>query len=172
HAIIPVIIAIFIEHFSNVKKNFLKPNLESLFTYDKRKINRVATLPAIKGVNLNISIAIKIIRGKNKCQLLFNVPKKLGNSFFSKPRIPFLLALKSTKNHIDATKIIAGTTDTLTISKYSTPIIAAIKKAPVPITGGIICPAAEETVSIAPASWGLYPVFFIKGIVKFPVVTT
>src|SRR5699024_12382008 len=66
----------------------------------------------------------------------------------------------------------AGIIETFTITIYSRPVVAPIRNAPVPITGGILCPAAEDTVSIAPASWGLYPVFFIIGIVNVPVVTT
>ena len=38
--------------------------------------------------------------------------------------------------------------------------------------GGISCPPVEAVASTAPAKCGLYPVFFIKGIVKEPVVTT
>src|SRR5699024_1303679 len=40
------------------------------------------------------------------------------------------------------------------------------------IIGGIIIPPVEATDSTAPANLELYPTFFIRGIVKTPVVTT
>ena len=51
------------------------------------------------------------------------------------------------------------------------PIYSAIRKAAAPIIGGIICPPVEAAASTAPANSGLYPVFFIIGIVTDPVVT-
>ena len=41
-----------------------------------------------------------------------------------------------------------------------------------PITGGMICPADDAELSTPPAKEALYPVSFISGIVKEPVVTT
>ena len=49
---------------------------------------------------------------------------------------------------------------------------SAIRKATVPMMGGVTCPPEEATVSTAPASSGLYPIFFIRGMVRVPVVTT
>ena len=37
--------------------------------------------------------------------------------------------------------------------------------------GGMICPPVDAAASTAPANSGLYPVFFIMGIVTEPVVT-
>ena len=45
-------------------------------------------------------------------------------------------------------------------------------KAPAPMIGGMICPPVEATDSTEPASSGLYPVFFIRGIVNTPVLDT
>src|SRR5699024_11067958 len=53
------------------------------------------------------------------------------------------------------------------IFKYS-----AIINAAAPIIGGVIIPPVEATASTAPACLGLKPTFFIKGIVKVPVVAT
>ena len=44
--------------------------------------------------------------------------------------------------------------------------------APAPIIGGMNCPPVEATASMPPASSGLYPTFFITGIVNVPVATT
>ena len=52
------------------------------------------------------------------------------------------------------------------------PVISAIRKATAPITGGMICPPEEATASTAPAVLGFSPIFFIRGMVKVPVVTT
>jgi len=40
------------------------------------------------------------------------------------------------------------------------------------MTGGMNWPPVEATASTAPAKVGRYPIFFIKGIVKEPVLTT
>ena len=40
------------------------------------------------------------------------------------------------------------------------------------MTGGMIWPPVEATASMAPATWALYPVSFIRGMVNVPVVTT
>jgi hypothetical protein len=45
-------------------------------------------------------------------------------------------------------------------------------KAAAPIIGGVICPPEEEQASTAAENLGLYPILFIKGIVKAPVVAT
>ncbi|MBA7541713.1 hypothetical protein ES705_34029 [subsurface metagenome] len=55
---------------------------------------------------------------------------------------------------------------------YGVPVNSAIINAPAPIIGGNICPPVEAATSIAPASSAVKPVFFIKGIVKAPVVAT
>ena len=41
-----------------------------------------------------------------------------------------------------------------------------------PIMGGMICPPVEAADSMAAATWGRYPIFFIIGIVKTPVEET
>ena len=38
--------------------------------------------------------------------------------------------------------------------------------------GGMNCPPDEATASTAPANSALYPIFFIRGMVKVPVPTT
>ena len=43
-------------------------------------------------------------------------------------------------------------------------------KAAAPMTGGMIWPPVEATASTAPAKAGLYPTFFISGMVKMPVL--
>jgi hypothetical protein len=40
------------------------------------------------------------------------------------------------------------------------------------MTGGMICPPVEAVASTAAANGGVYPVFFIMGIVKMPSTTT
>ena len=40
------------------------------------------------------------------------------------------------------------------------------------MTGGMICPLTEDATSTAPAFSEEKPTFFIKGMVKVPVVTT
>ncbi|KAF5029693.1 hypothetical protein DSECCO2_645910 [anaerobic digester metagenome] len=45
-------------------------------------------------------------------------------------------------------------------------------KAAAPMMGGSSCPPTEADDSTAPANSLLYPVFFINGMVKAPVVTT
>jgi len=55
---------------------------------------------------------------------------------------------------------------------YGMPRSSAIRNAAAPITGGMICPPVEATASTAPANDGLYPIFFIIGIVKVPVAYT
>src|SRR5512146_611479 len=45
-------------------------------------------------------------------------------------------------------------------------------KAQAPITGGVICPPHDATASTAAAKFGLYPAFFIMGIVMLPTVAT
>ena len=52
------------------------------------------------------------------------------------------------------------------------PSISAMMKAPAPITGGMNWPPVEATDSTAPANTGRYPIFFIRGMVKDPVLTT
>ena len=39
------------------------------------------------------------------------------------------------------------------------------------MTGGMTCPPVEEAATTAPAKLGVYPAFFIRGMVKAPVVT-
>ena len=41
-----------------------------------------------------------------------------------------------------------------------------------PITGGVICPPQDATASTAAAKFGVYPAFFIMGIVMLPTVAT
>ena len=55
---------------------------------------------------------------------------------------------------------------------YFSPKISAMMKAAAPITGGKIWPPQEAAASTAPANSGVYPIFFIRGIVKLPVVAT
>ena len=38
--------------------------------------------------------------------------------------------------------------------------------------GGMSCPPVEAAASTAPAKWAGYPMLFMSGIVKVPVVTT
>jgi hypothetical protein len=38
--------------------------------------------------------------------------------------------------------------------------------------GGVNIPPVEATASTAPAKWLLKPIFFMRGMVKLPVVTT
>ena len=52
------------------------------------------------------------------------------------------------------------------------PTYSTMRKAAAPITGGVNCPFVEEATSTAPAFSALKPTFFIRGIVKVPVVTT
>ena len=47
-----------------------------------------------------------------------------------------------------------------------------MRNAAIPITGGISWPPVDETASIAAASCGRNPAFFMSGIVTTPVVTT
>lgn len=56
--------------------------------------------------------------------------------------------------------------------EYGIPVISAIRKTAAPITGGMICPPSEAVTSMAAATWGLKPSFFIMGMVMEPVVTT
>ena len=65
----------------------------------------------------------------------------------------------------------AGIAAATTILMYGIPVNSAIMKAAAPITGGMICPPVEAAASTAPAKYGLYPVFFIRGMVNAPVVT-
>ncbi len=44
-------------------------------------------------------------------------------------------------------------------------------KPPAPMMGGMNMPPMEAAGSMAPATWGLKPAFFIIGIVKAPVET-
>ena len=57
----------------------------------------------------------------------------------------------------------------ITVQNYGN---SEIKNAAAPITGGVNCPFVDDATSIAPAFSDEKPVFFIKGIVKVPVVTT
>ena len=41
-----------------------------------------------------------------------------------------------------------------------------------PMMGGMICPPVDATASTAPAYSGLYPTFFMRGMVNVPVETT
>ena len=47
-----------------------------------------------------------------------------------------------------------------------------IMKAEAPIIGGIKIPPVLAAASTAPAKKGLYPTFFMRGMVKAPVVAT
>ncbi len=49
---------------------------------------------------------------------------------------------------------------------------SAIINAAAPSIGGVIPPPVDAAASIAAATWGLNPVFFIRGIVILPVPTT
>ena len=51
------------------------------------------------------------------------------------------------------------------------PVISAMMNAAAPMTGGINWPLVDAATSTAPATCGLKPTFFIKGIVSEPVVT-
>jgi len=52
------------------------------------------------------------------------------------------------------------------------PSVSAMMNATAPITGGISCAPIEEAASTAPANSARKPVFFIRGMVKAPMVTT
>ena len=58
------------------------------------------------------------------------------------------------------------------ISEYLTPRISAMMKAAAPIMGGSSWPPTDAAADTAPANSAEYPVFFIRGMVKDPVVTT
>ncbi len=58
----------------------------------------------------------------------------------------------------------------LIIQAYDTPKNSDIMKAAAPMTGGMIWPPVDAAASTAPAKYGLYPTFFIRGMVKAPVV--
>ena len=58
------------------------------------------------------------------------------------------------------------------ILKYLIPVIPDMMKAAMPITGGMIGPPLEAAASIPPACSGVYPVLFMAGIVKDPVILT
>ena len=64
----------------------------------------------------------------------------------------------------------AGINETLAISTYGIPVQPAITNAVAPITGGKIWPPLDAAVSMAAACSGLYPDFFIIGMVKDPVI--
>src|SRR4030042_6065031 len=65
----------------------------------------------------------------------------------------------------------AGMIAAFATSIYGIPNDSAIKNAAAPITGGIICPPVDAAASTAAANSGLYPSFFIIGIVKLPEPT-
>lgn len=65
----------------------------------------------------------------------------------------------------------AGKIAALHISIYRVPVISAIRKAAVPMTGGIKAAPVHDTAVIAPENMDVNPVFFIIGMLKEPTVT-
>ena len=60
----------------------------------------------------------------------------------------------------------------MAIFLYEIPAISTIRKAAVPIIGGMMPPPVAATAVTAPENVPSYPAFFIIGIVNEPVVTT
>jgi hypothetical protein len=86
--------------------------------------------------------------------------------------MPRLAAMMSTKRNTVAKYRNAGSTESFTTSMYGSCVYSAIRNAPAPMIGGMICPPVDAAASMPPASSGLYPSFFMSGMVKAPDVTT
>src|SRR5680860_1437640 len=66
----------------------------------------------------------------------------------------------------------AGTIAYSTMRAYGTPVYWLMMKAIDPITGGMMTPPVEAAASTAPANCAGYPMRFIIGMVRVPVVRT
>src|SRR5699024_2064974 len=117
------------------------------------------------------SVVTMTTSGKSK-SIRANIDLQVGSSSTGRPWSMFFLASKWTDRKAPRKYSRAGITAMIMTSLYvMSGIFWAMIKAAEPIIGGISWPPVEAVASVAAATCGLKPAFFMIGIVNEPEAT-
>src|SRR5690625_60955 len=94
-----------------------------------------------------------------------------GSSAFGIPLMPVRLASKCTEKKTPRKYSSAGTMAMTMISLYGIWVYSAMMNAAAPMIGGMIWPPVEAVASVAAATCGRNPAFFMIGMVNEPEAT-